>query len=101
MAFLANDASAPPGWNSQSFPSIDPRIGWVLTMLLLVIALLLTLGVLRIQIGPLPGMTWLAVLFAQFVTAAAVAAATHLSARRRSGADRTELAEDSAAAPGP
>src|SRR5688500_10821941 len=85
MALLGNDGSALPGWNSQSFPSIDPRIGWAVTLLCLLIALLLTLGVLRTRIGPLTGATWVAIVCAQVVTAVAVAAGTHYSARKRSG----------------
>ena len=99
MAFLGNDGSALPGWNSQSFPSIDPRIGWAVTMLCLLIALLLTLGVLRIQIGALTGATWVAIVCAQVVTAVAVAATTHYSARKKSGAETARAARETSSAP--
>jgi hypothetical protein len=99
MAFLGDDGSALPGWNSQSFPSIDPRIGWAVTMLCLLIALLLTLGVLRIQIGSLTGATWVAIVCAQVVTAAAVALATHFSTRKRSGAETARAAQETSSAP--
>src|SRR5688572_2320539 len=46
----------------HSFPSLDPRAGWALILLCLLVSLLLTLGVLRIQIGAMPGSTWLAII---------------------------------------
>jgi len=89
MDSQANSGKVLPGWNSNAFPSIDPRVGWALTILSLVIAVLLSLGILRLQIGPLSGANWLAIICAQLVTAAAVAYATTYSARR-SGARRQD-----------
>ena len=91
MAMRGIAGSVRPLLDSQSFPSVDPRVGWVMTILLLLIALLLTLGVLRIQIGPVPSAPWLAIVCAQVVTAVAVASAAHLSQRRRR--KKTEGAE--------
>ena len=102
MDSQAKSDSALPGWNPNAFPSIDPRIGWVLTILSLIIAVLLSLGILRLQIGPLTGANWLAVVCAQLVTAAAVAYATTYSARRRSGTgDKDSAPADSSEAAAP
>lgn len=68
---------------SQSFPPIDVRIAWTITIFCLVVGLLLTLGVISIQVGPLPGWAWIAVVAAQALTAGAVAWATRLSSRKR------------------
>ena len=70
-------------WKSQSFPSIDVRIAWALTLLCLLIGLLMTFGVLSVQISPLPGWSWIAIVAAQVITAVAVAGAAQLSARKR------------------
>jgi hypothetical protein len=72
---------------AQSFPPIDVRVAWAITVVCLIMGLLLTLGVLRIQIGPLPGWAWLAIILAQILTAVAVAGATHLSSRKRNAAE--------------
>jgi hypothetical protein len=74
---------------AQSFPSIDVRVAWTITVVCLVMGLLLTLGVLRVQIGPLPGWAWLAIICAQILTAAAVAGATRLSSRKRHEAEQS------------
>lgn len=84
----AKSNSAVPGWNPNAFPNIDPRVGWALTILSLVMAVLLSLGILRLQVGPLSGANWLAIICAQLVTAAAVAYATTCSARHSAARHR-------------
>ena len=99
MDSQAKSDSALPGWNPNAFPNIDPRVGWALTLVSLVIAVLLSLGILRLQIGPLSGANWLAVICAQLVTAAAVACATSYSARRYAGHRQESAMADSSEAP--
>jgi hypothetical protein len=67
---------------SQSFPPIDVRVAWAITIVCLLIGLLLTFGVLQVQVNPLPGWAWFAIVVAQALTALAVAWAARLSARR-------------------
>lgn len=67
---------------SESFPDMDARIAWALTIVCLVIGLLLTLGVLTVQVGALPGWAWIAIVVAQIITACAVAGAARLSSRK-------------------
>ena len=66
-------------WTRQSFPSADDRISWILTVLSLLVALLLTVGLLRIEIGRLPPASWLAIICAQILTAIVVTAAASRS----------------------
>ena len=99
MDSQAKSGSALPGWNPNAFPNIDPRVGWALTIVSLVIAVLLSLGILRLQIGPLSGANWLAIICAQLVTAAAVACATTYSARRGAARRQESAPADPSEAP--
>lgn len=83
---------------SNSFPPIDVRIAWALTIVCLLIGLLLTFGILRVQVGPLPGWAWVAIVAAQIVTACAVAGATRLSTRKTVEPETTKAPEVSSAA---
>lgn len=79
---------------AQSFPSMDVRIAWALTVLCLIIGLLLTIGVLSVQVAPISGWSWVGVVAAQVITAAAVAGAARLTARRqRAEAEDREQAQ--------
>ena len=82
-------SSQDTSWKSQSFPSIDVRIAWALTLVCLVLGLLMTFGVLSVQINPLTGWSWFAIIVAQMVTAAALFGAAHLSSRKRAADPQT------------
>jgi hypothetical protein len=81
-------------WQAQSFPPIDERVGWAITIICLVLAVLLTGGFIRIQVGPMPGWVWIAIVCAQVVTAVLVAGATRISSRQRDGAEPSDAAAD-------
>ena len=83
---------------SNSFPPIDVRIAWAITIVCLVIGLLLTFGVLRVQVGPLPGWAWVAIVAAQVITACAVAGAARLSTRKNPEQDAAKGPEASSVA---
>jgi hypothetical protein len=73
---------------AQSFPSVDDRIAWIISLICLVIGLLLTLGVWTLPSFQLSGWTWLAIVCAQFLTAFAVAVAANYSSKKdSSGSD--------------
>jgi len=68
---------------SDSFPSVDPRVGWALTIICLVMGLLFVFGILSLNIVSLSGWVWLQVVAAQALTALLVGGAAHFSSRRR------------------
>ena len=59
-----------------------------MTMLCLVVAFLLILGLLHIEIGPLPPSSWLAIVCAQVLTAIIVAGVTSFSSREKDRSPR-------------
>jgi hypothetical protein len=80
---------------SESFPSVDPWVGWALTILCLLLGLLFVFGVLRINVGPLSSWIWIQILVAQVLTALAVGGAARLSSRKRA-MPNNESASDAA-----
>ena len=72
---------------SQSFPEIDVRVAWAITIVCLLIGVLLTFGVLTVQVVDLPGWAWIAIVAAQIITACAVAGAARLSSRKEPEGD--------------
>ena len=70
---------------SESFPDIDVRVAWAITIVCLLMGVLLTFGVLSVQVRQLPGWAWIAIIVAQVITACAVAGAARLSGRRNAG----------------
>ena len=68
---------------SDSFPSVDPRVGWALTVICLVLGLLFVFGILRLNVVSLSGWVWVQVMAAQALTALLVGGAAHLSSRKR------------------
>ena len=77
---MGEDKAVP---KNQSFPSVDEGVAWIITVMCLVIGLLLTLGILSIQVDPLPALAWVGIVLAQIITAVTVAAASGFSSRRR------------------
>ena len=72
---------------SEAFPSVDPWVGWALTIICLMLGLLFVFGVLSVNVGPLSGWVWLQILVAQGLTALAVGGAARLSARKQNSPD--------------
>ena len=67
---------------SEPFPSVDPWVGWALTIICLMLGLLFVFGVLSVNVGQLSGWVWLQILVAQALTALAVGGAARISARK-------------------
>jgi hypothetical protein len=78
----------------QSFPSVDPRVGWALTVICLLLGLLFVFGIFRINVVHLSGWVWVQVVIAQIVTAIVVGGAAHFSSRKRATAANVEAQEN-------
>ena len=75
-----------PSTETDPFPSVDPWVGWALTIICLMLGLLFVFGILSVNVGPLSGWVWLQILIAQALTALAVGGAARLSARKGNAA---------------